>query len=66
VRKAARRRLDKGQPRNFTDWISGSIKVVTLENVESTLTKMKLKTPSDIKDDNFELGSYSMWRLSSV
>lgn len=66
ARKAANRKLEAGQPRSFTNWSKGKIKIVERDKIESVLAKMKLNVPTSLADGDYEFGSMTLWRPSAI
>ena len=69
ARAAVNRRLTNGQPRGFTNWAKGTVKVVdTRAKAIAALAKLKLKSPTALTntDSDVYIGNPSMWRISAL
>ena len=66
ARKSVQRRLANGQPRNFTNWVSGTVKVVdSVEKLVALLNRTKLTVPKSIQSGDYSVGEAMLWRLSA-
>lgn len=65
ARAAVSRRLQKGQPAGFTDWVSGPVKVTSdLNKLKTFIAKKGYRVPASIESGDFFVGDPMMWRLN--